>query len=191
MSTPEPGWYPDPTTAGALRYFDGVAWTGETRTPQAPEPGSRVPLGPTIASAPDASPADAQAASPRRGWLWTMVAAAVLVVVGVVIIVAVRGSTSAFEAAIDSCGVENNSGARIGDAGSSLIIDHQGEDEVAGLTTLQLDCIIDALGTPESVVEQMQTTTAMQGRQTATWADLDASWTYHPDNGLDLIFSEK
>jgi uncharacterized RDD family membrane protein YckC len=31
-TTPAPGWYPDPTTPGQLRYWDGSAWT-EHRAP--------------------------------------------------------------------------------------------------------------------------------------------------------------
>lgn len=30
MSTPAPGWYPDPTAPGSQRYWDGTAWTDST-----------------------------------------------------------------------------------------------------------------------------------------------------------------
>ena len=42
---------------------------------------------------------------------------------------------------------------------------------------------------PDAVVSQMDSTTSLQGRQTASWDGTDASWTYHPDNGLDLILT--
>ena len=186
MSTPTPGWYPDPTTAGSLRYFDGEAWTAQVQTPAAPDSSARVPIDePATAEAP------AGRERPKRGrWIWVSAAALVVVVAGVAVALLVtRDSTSVFESAVDTCGVENNPGARIGDAGKSLMIDHQGEDDASGLTTLQLDCMIDALGAPESVSVQMNTTTAMQGRQTASWDGITASWTFHPDNGLDIIAS--
>ena len=34
----------------------------------------------------------------------------------------------------------------------------------------------------------MITTTALQGRQTETVNGLIISWTYHPDNGLEVIY---
>lgn len=187
MSTPDPGWYPDPTTTGSLRYFDGTAWTASVMSPPAPDASTRVA---TVVDEP--ASAEPLAHRPRRcrgRWLWIGAAGLVVVVAAVAAILLTRGSTSVFEAAVDTCGVENNSSARIGDAGKSLIIDHKGEDDSSGLTTLQLDCLIDALGAPESVSVQMNSTTAMQGRQSATWDGITASWTYHPDNGLDIIAS--
>lgn len=44
------------------------------------------------------------------------------------------------------------------------------------------------LGVPDYVYQLMITTTAMQGRQTETVNGLTISWTYHPDNGLAVIY---
>ena len=73
MSTPEQpsaGWYPDPSTPGILRFWDGTAWTAHTSAPNA-------------ASNPVAQPAAAPAAAPepRKSpgvdtntvWIWLIV----------------------------------------------------------------------------------------------------------------------
>ena len=44
------------------------------------------------------------------------------------------------------------------------------------------------LGIPESVYQRMLHTNALQGRQTATYGKYSVSWTYHPDNGLEVIY---
>jgi hypothetical protein len=33
----------------------------------------------------------------------------------------------------------------------------------------------------------MDSTSALNGRQEDSWQEFTASWTYHPDNGIDLI----
>lgn len=40
MSNPIPGWYPDPQSPTSQRYWDGTAWTDQTRPvmPSAPVP---------------------------------------------------------------------------------------------------------------------------------------------------------
>lgn len=62
MSTPPPGWFPDPHDSRQQRYWNGVMWSTQTRpAPVAPTPAPLVtPVG-------------------RRAWLWpTVVAVAFL-----------------------------------------------------------------------------------------------------------------
>lgn len=44
MSSPPPGWYPDPSIApGAVRYWTGAGWTGQVAMPAAPIKAARPP----------------------------------------------------------------------------------------------------------------------------------------------------
>jgi len=52
-------------------------------------------------------------------------------------------------------------------------------------------CVLTELGIPVSVRVKMARTTALQGVQTDIWDGIEASWTYHPDNGLDVILTDK
>lgn len=47
----------------------------------------------------------------------------------------------------------------------------------------------EALGLPDSVITKMAKTRAMDGMQTAKGDGVEISWTYHPDNGLEVIYS--
>ena len=51
-----------------------------------------------------------------------------------------------------------------------------------------LEAFNEKLGIPDYVYQLMITTTAMQGRQTETVNGLTISWTYHPNNGLEVIY---
>jgi predicted nucleic acid-binding Zn ribbon protein len=45
-----------------------------------------------------------------------------------------------------------------------------------------------ALGLPESLFNDMGSTTALMGRQSQEFDDVVVSWSYHPDNGLEVTY---
>ncbi|KOX10282.1 hypothetical protein ADL05_25220 [Nocardiopsis sp. NRRL B-16309] len=94
-----------------------------------------------------------------------------------------------FEAAVDECGITAGAWARIGDDGESLSLDHRGDDESSGISVEFLVCILAELEAPDSVIEEMSQTRALDGRQSADWDGIHASWAYHPDTGLDVVLS--
>ena len=98
-------------------------------------------------------------------------------------------SDSPFEAALDACGMEDGPISRIGDGGASLDLDHQGEDDIRGIRLTDLHCVLEELEAPDSVVSQMEQTRAMDGRQSAEWDGIEASWRYHPDTGIDVLLA--
>lgn len=79
----------------------------------------------------------------------------------------------------------------LADADHTLVIDTEGEEPGSGTDTFDaLSCTLGELDTPQSVIARMDQTRALDGMQTAEWAGFAASWTYHPDDGLDLIITE-
>jgi hypothetical protein len=78
----------------------------------------------------------------------------------------------------------------LADDDHTLIIDVGGEAYGSGDDIVDgLACVLDALDTPQSVISQMESTRALDGMQTAEWDDFEASWTYHPDDGVDVIIT--
>lgn len=79
----------------------------------------------------------------------------------------------------------------LSDGGRTLYLDMRGDDPGSGtLTWGQVQCYLTALQTPEYVLRHMQSTRALDGRQSDTWGDFEASWTYHPDDGLDVLIRQ-
>ncbi|WP_456509544.1 hypothetical protein [Arthrobacter sp. TE12231] len=89
--------------------------------------------------------------------------------------------------AVDTCNAREKAGISLGDKDTSLTVDTEGKDDTTGAAMEDLVCIVKELKVPDSVVAQMDSTTSLQGRQSAEWEDLKASWTYHPDSGMKLI----
>ena len=51
--------------------------------------------------------------------------------------------------------------------------------------------INEALGFPESVLYKMNQTRSLDGIQTYSNSELEVSWTYHPNRGLEVNYSLK
>jgi hypothetical protein len=98
-------------------------------------------------------------------------------------------ASHALQKATEECGVAGADGVTIGDKGTSLAIDTKGEDDSSGPSWSDAACVLEELQVPDSVVAQVDATSAMQGRQTAAWNNVEASWTYHPDTGLKIILT--
>lgn len=58
-------------------------------------------------------------------------------------------------------------------------------------TSADFDCALKAMNAPAFVSNQISNTRALDGRVTASWGKISASWTYHPDSGLDIGFYSK
>lgn len=91
---------------------------------------------------------------------------------------------SVLEGAAEDCAIPGGAD----DGGASLILDFAGADTDSGeLIDRHFECVMRQLDGPQSVQAAIMSTRALDGRQTATWDGIAASWTYHPDTGLDLI----
>jgi len=69
------------------------------------------------------------------------------------------------------------------DDDTTIVIDTGSEyGDPAGYT-----CVIEELDVPQSIQAQMDRTTALMGVQEAIHDGLEFSWSYHPDNGVNMI----
>lgn len=93
-----------------------------------------------------------------------------------------------FETARGRCGTAVPNGARVGDEGASLTLRSAGEKS-EGLTFDQLECYWSMLKMPDSVRAEVGATRALDGRRSADWDGIRASWSYHPDSGVQMVFT--
>jgi hypothetical protein len=196
------GWYPQPD--GQQRYWDGQQWTENFA------PGSGTPVT-TPLQVPVAETPSEPGAIPTRPWFkrpftWIGAGAALIVVV-VIMVIALTGNNPVasgpvatgpvadnqtdLQNAVAACNLTSSQYATVGDGGKTLTLDGESKTGGDGLTITELVCVLGKLKVSDAVVTQMDSTTALQGRQSASWADVNASWTYHPDNGLDVILTSK
>jgi hypothetical protein len=98
------------------------------------------------------------------------------------------GGSRSLEAVKEEC-ASGSSDIQVGDDGDTLTIDRMGAEESPGATFTQFDCIIEELDVPDSVVDRIENTRALDGYQDATFGEFAASWTYHPDDGLNMTIT--
>lgn len=81
--------------------------------------------------------------------------------------------------------------AVLSEDGKSVTLDTQGEDDIEGEDVADVQCFLRGLGAPDYVAQHISTTRALDGQQTDEWDDIEARWTYHPDNGLQITFIDR
>lgn len=88
----------------------------------------------------------------------------------------------------------DDSSIKLGEDGSYLTVDtnpYDIEDNNNSYTWNDILDINKMLGLPDSVNAKMGSTRSMDGRISETYDNITVSWTYHPDNGLEVLYEEK
>ena len=137
---------------------------------------------------------DPSSAPRRAGRRMTFVIAVVLTVCAAVAATLAwfvsRGESEAtLEVAKRECAA-NTADVRLGDDGRSMVIARVAAEEDPGASLIALTCILNRVDVPDAVMSHISSTRALDGRQQASWDGFAASWTYHPDDGLNIILQE-
>lgn len=85
-----------------------------------------------------------------------------------------------------SCSLEDVDGATLSSDEMSITI--SGAGEYYGPDIADIYCLGESLGMPDSVTSRMGQTRALDGTQSAEWDSFSASWNYHPDDSLGVVF---
>lgn len=91
-----------------------------------------------------------------------------------------------FQDAEASCAA--SSGVSVLDDGTTLTVDMMGEDELSGATYDDVSCIVDEVGTPSYVKDEMWATRAIDGRQSEVFEDVTVKWSYSPGSGMQITY---
>ena len=94
-----------------------------------------------------------------------------------------------FQKAYDTCGTP--SGVTVSDEGTTITIDGNGDYQSYGADIYDIACVLSEVNTPTYIISNMDTTNSLMGRQTASFDGIDVSWSYHPDNGLDIVLHKR
>lgn len=93
--------------------------------------------------------------------------------------------------AAGGCGIVGETGADLGDGDHSLSLDGKGEKDYSGLSMQNIDCVLNNIHVPDFIRAEMGKTRALDGTQRESWDNFSVSWTYHPDDGLNVGLVEK
>ena len=93
-----------------------------------------------------------------------------------------------FTEALTLCEALDASGITLAEDGQSLNFDDKGKEDYSGGDFSDLQCLLEELSAPSTVLARMYQTTSSMGVQDAEWDGISISWTYHPDRGMDANF---
>jgi hypothetical protein len=89
--------------------------------------------------------------------------------------------------AAKKCHVKGN----LADGGKTISFDTAGEEDYGvGDDIEHVACVLLVLRAPSYVVTEIDNTRALDGMQRDSWRKFKASWTYHPDDGLNIVIHE-
>lgn len=94
-----------------------------------------------------------------------------------------------FSSALDTCHA-SGSYVRLAADKSSLALQAESESG-RGLSAPVFLCVLDELDAPASMRQRMLLTRAIDGTQEEQWGPFRATWTYHPDQGLNVAISAR
>jgi len=141
-------------------------------------------------------------AAPRRGRTWIVLAVTVGLAAAAGVLAFVFTTTGTSKQAVHlGSPVPSVTGLRkaeqqcsageLSDGDRTLFLDMYGKKSRSGtLAPADIQCVLEALNTPTYVTREMEETRALDGRQTDTWGPYSASWSYHPDQGLDILIRQ-
>jgi hypothetical protein len=96
---------------------------------------------------------------------------------------------SLIQKSIRECALAGSAFMSLGDDGNTLTL--QGAPQYGeGLSFDQIKCVVATTGGPDSVADKMGQTRALDGMQSAIWGPYEATWTYHPDHGMNVILTK-
>lgn len=146
------------------------------------------PANPTILTQPEAPlPASVQPSSKRSPTPLIVGGVALAGLLGAIALLVSSGPT-VLEQAYEECVGDDlfTFGISIDDDGRGMFLDMEGDEDILGASYSDILCVLEAVDTPSSVLSQMDNTNSLMGIQNASWDGLTASWSYHPDRGLDI-----
>ena len=93
-----------------------------------------------------------------------------------------------FSEALTLCGALDAPGITLAEDGQSLNFDDEGKEDFSAGDFSDLQCLLEKLNAPSTVLARMYQTNSSMGVQDAEWDGISISWTYHPDRGMDSNF---
>jgi hypothetical protein len=96
-----------------------------------------------------------------------------------------RKERTRFEAAYAQCGDAGKT-LTSADENTTLIIDTGSERG----SLVAMTCVLNHLQTSQAIRAQMDATTAMMGVQDAEEDGITYKWSYHPDNGVNMVIKD-
>jgi hypothetical protein len=92
------------------------------------------------------------------------------------------------EAAVQKC---YPLGTDATDLGHTLTLRNVAAKEDPGPVAMDgMQCVFGELDVPQSVLVHIGQTRAMDGMQTDSWDGMNVRWNYHPDNGINITFTD-